>query len=386
MFGKEENEWENLGGAFTAKEIFQQPVLWNETLEIIKGQKEKINEFLKKNYKEKETKVIFTGAGTSAYVGEIASSYLNEKEVSNFHAIATTDIVSNPKLYLKKDTPTLLVSFARSGNSPESLATYDLVNQLVDNVCHIFITCNEKGKLAEISKGKENILLLLMPEESNDKGFAMTSSFSCMTLASILIFDMENLESNEIQLNQTIKEANDILENKYKEIDNIVEEGFKKIVYLGSGAFYGLAKESALKILELTRGKITTLSESVLGFRHGPKSIVDDNTVVVVYVSKDPYTRKYDLDILKELYGNPGEHTVVAISTEYSKDIEENSDKFIYLGKNEINNSGFIALTYVVFAQVLSLKASLKANIEPDNPNPSGLVNRVVKGVTIYKY
>lgn len=386
MFGKEKKEWEDLKGILTANEIFQQPVLWNKTFKTIRQQKEKINDFLESNYNKKGLKVIFTGAGTSAYVGEIASSYLNESEISNFNAIATTDIVSNPKLHLKKDTPTLIVSFARSGNSPESLAVYDLANQLVDDVCHIFITCNEKGKLAQISKGKDDILLLLMPEESNDKGFAMTSSFSCMTLAAILIFDINNLEENERQLNRAIKAVKDILENKYKEVDNIIKESFTKIVYLGSGCFYGLAKESALKILELTRGKIITLSESVLGFRHGPKSIVDDTTVVVVYISKNPYARKYDLDILKELYNNAGEHAVVAIATDYSKEVEENSDKFIYLVENEISNAGFIALIYGIFAQLLALKASIKLNIQPDNPNPSGLVNRVVKGVTIYKY
>ena len=80
-------------------------------------------------------KVILTGAGTSAYVGDTLVPYFKEvydERKWNFNAIATTDIVANPETYLKKDVATVLVSFARSGNSPESVATVDLAKALVE--------------------------------------------------------------------------------------------------------------------------------------------------------------------------------------------------------------------------------------------------------------
>ncbi len=76
---------------------------------------------------------------------------------------------------------------------------------------------------------------------------------------------------------------------------------WKRIVYLGSGGLQGAARESALKVLELTAGKLAAFYDSPTGFRHGPKSLVDNETLVVVFVSSHPYTRQYDLDLLAEL-------------------------------------------------------------------------------------
>ena len=384
MFGLNEGTWKELNGFNTAKEIMQQPVLWKETAEEIKNKQEEIHDYLKEKINKDGVRIILTGAGTSAYVGDIVAAHMNKEQKGNYEALATTDIVSNPEIYFKKDRPTILVSFARSGNSPESLAVYNLANKLIDDISHVFITCNENGELAKIAEKDEDILLLLMPKESNDKGFAMTSSFSCMTLATLLVFDMGNIKGNLQQLEVLISEANSILKEKHTEIDDIVKKDFRRIVYLGSGSFYGLAKESSLKILELTRGQIITLSENVLGFRHGPKSILNDETIVVVFISNDEYSKLYEMDMLKEIFND--KHKVIAISSRYDKEIEDNSDTYFHFDAEKIINSGYLAILYALFAQILALKASIKTKVEPDNPNPSGLVNRVVKGVTIYNY
>lgn len=388
MFGFDKESWKELNGFNTAKEIYNQPNLWIETLKIIESNKDKIANFMKDKMSKENIRVIFTGAGTSAYVGDIIVPYLNKEKEYMYEAIATTDIVANPEVYLKKDIPTIMVSFARSGNSPESVASYNLANKLVDNISHIFITCNAKGKLAEISKNKENVLLLLMPEESNDKGFAMTSSFSCMALASLLIFDMENFENNKEQIYKMETIGKHILEVGHEELKDLLNLDYERIVYLGSSSFYGLSKESALKLLELTRGQIVSHSETVLGFRHGPKSIVNDKTLIFIYISQNEYSRKYDIDLLNEIYHDVGEHKVISISTMPCKEIEKISDYHLFLSKddNNIKNEGFISLLYVLYAQIFALLSSIKTKVEPDNPNPSGLVNRVVKGVIIHNY
>lgn len=387
MFGVDDEKWKELNGFNTATEIYQQPKLWLEVLKIVEDNKDDINKFLEARLKKDKVRVIFAGAGTSAYVGEIATQQLNMGEEYIYEAIATTDIVANPEIYFKKDIPTILVSFARSGNSPESVATYNLANEMIDEVSHIFITCNVEGKLAEISQGKENVLLLLMPEESNDKGFAMTSSFSCMTLTALLIFDMGNFENNKKQILEMATIGKDILKGDQEEIKGLIDPKYNRIVYLGSSTFRGLTKESGLKLLELTRGQIISHSETTLGFRHGPKSITNDNTLIFIYISEDPYTRKYDIDMLKEIYNDEGGHRVIAISNKYYEEVEENSNKYFYLNKdgNNIDNTGFMSLLYALYAQLVALFYSINVNVEPDDPNPSGIVNRVVKGVTIYK-
>ena len=386
MFGFNKEQWEELNGFNTATEIFNQPNLWRETLKIIEDNEEKINKFMEDKYKE-NVQIIFSGAGTSAYIGEIIVPYLNKNVDGDFRAIASTDIVANPEMYLKKHIPTIMVSFARSGNSPESIASYNLANKLVDDISHIFITCNKEGQLAKISQDNEKVLLLLMPEESNDKGFAMTSSFSCMTIAATLLFNRANFIKNKEELLKAIDISKDILNNGHMELKELLDGDFNRIVYLGSGPFYGLAKESSLKLLELTRGQIISHSETVLGFRHGPKSIVDDNTYIFVYISNDDYSKKYDRDLINEIYQDIGGHKLIIIGKEYSRDMENISDYHIYLDNaGDINNAVFIGLLYVLYAQIFALLSSVKLGVEPDNPSPSGTVNRVVKGVTIYDY
>lgn len=388
MFGITEKRWREKNGLYTAREIYQQPKLWLETVKIIEENKTKIERFLERLEDKKDTKVIFTGAGTSAYVGEIAVPYLNSKYDYNFEAIATTDIVSNPKANFKKEVPTIIVSFARSGNSPESVATYQLAEKLIDEVSHIFVTCNSEGELAKISKDNENILLLLMPEKSNDKGFAMTSSFSNMLLGSLLTFDIQYIDEIKDKVEQISRLGTEIINESYKEIEELVDLDYDRVVYLGSDNFTGLAKESALKILELTRGKTISTYESILGFRHGPKSIVNNETLIFAYISENKYTRKYDLDLVKEVYSDIGDHKVITISQTYDKELEKYSDYHWFLTnkKKELGNEIYLSIAYVLYAQIFALLMSVDLGIEPDNPSPSGTVNRVVKGVTIYDY
>ena len=113
MFGFDEEKWKELNGFNTAIEIYQQPELWLETLKIVESNKDKINNFMKDRMNREKIRVIFTGAGTSAYVGDIIVPYLNREKEYIYEAIPTTDIVVNPEMYLKKDIPTIMVSFAR---------------------------------------------------------------------------------------------------------------------------------------------------------------------------------------------------------------------------------------------------------------------------------
>ncbi|MDU1855210.1 MAG: SIS domain-containing protein, partial [Clostridium baratii] len=254
IFGFSEDMLKKLGATFTATEIRQQPKLWRETYNIVKQNKNKIEEFLNKNLKS-NTRIILTGAGTSDYVGD--SLYLHLAKTLNLRveAIATTDLVSNPHEFLEEDTKTILVSYARSGNSPESIGAYDIFKDNVKDIAQLVITCNEEGQLARKSLEDENTLCLLMPKESNDKSFAMTSSFSCMLLATLLTFDIKNLEQNKKYVDIISDKADFILDNDWKEIIELVELGCDRVVYLGSGALKGLCQEMALKNLELTSGK-----------------------------------------------------------------------------------------------------------------------------------
>ena len=384
IFGFSEDMLKKLGATFTATEIRQQPKLWRETYNIVKQNKNKIEEFLNKNLKS-NTRIILTGAGTSDYVGD--SLYLHLAKTLNLRveAIATTDLVSNPHEFLEEDTKTILVSYARSGNSPESIGAYDIFKDNVKDIAQLVITCNEEGQLARKSLEDENTLCLLMPKESNDKSFAMTSSFSCMLLATLLTFDIKNLEQNKKYVDIISDKADFILDNDWKEIIELVELGCERVVYLGSGALKGLCQEMALKNLELTSGKTVTVCESVLGFRHGPKSIINDNTLVIFMNSINEYTNLYDMDLIREIHGDVGNHKLAVIS--YKKNDELNSlcDRYIEINGEDVPEI-YTLFNYMLFGQMFGLFSSLHLGISPDNPRPDGTVNRVVKGVIIHPY
>lgn len=372
----------------TAKEISQQPRLWLETYDIISKQKEAINNFFNVIEKENIKRVILTGAGTSAFVGKTVAPYLNKKLGRTVESIETTDIVTNPENYLYKDVPTLLISFARSGNSPESVAAVELAEKLVSNLYQITITCNPEGELAARAVNMNKNLVLLMPGDSNDQGFAMTGSFTCMLLAVLLIFDMKNLPDNEGSVKYISKNGENILSSKLDVLKELSEIEYERVVFLGSSVLKGIAQEASLKVLELAAGEVAAVYNSSLGFRHGPKSIVNDSTLVFSFLSDDPYTRKYEIDLLKEMKNDGGGKIVIAVSSSYDKTVEDNADYIIVMDENDkkYGNDVYLALNYIIAAQIFALYRSLAFGITPDNPSPSGLVNRVVRGVNIYPF
>lgn len=388
MFGFDELYLKKIGGDITTKEIRQQPRLWKETIQIIKKDKEKVEKFLNKALKEDNLKIILTGAGTSAFVGESLVTYLNKKLTHKVEAIATTDIVSNPEDYLKSDIPTLLISFARSGNSPESVAVLDVAEKIVDNLYQMSITCNSEGSLAKKASKSDKNLLVLMPEDSNDDGFAMTGSFTCMVLSTLIIFDLDNIKNIESNIENISIHAESMLSNRYEEIKKIIANDFDRAIFLGSSELKGLARESALKVLELTRGKVMTNWDSSLGFRHGPKSVINDKTLIFSYLSNNQYTRKYEIDFLKEIDNKIGEAKVIAVSDYKDKQVDELVDFSINIRESKYNYDDdlYLLFNFVLVAQMFALFKSIDLGISPDNPSIDGSVNRVVKGVTIYPY
>ena len=384
IFGKSLEELEKIKAIFTATEIRQQPELWRETYKLILDQKEAIQRFINKNV-DKNTRIVLTGAGTSDYVGDTVALELNKKLEAKVEAIATTDIVSNPNEHIEKSVKTILVSYARSGNSPESIGAYDLFENNVDDITQIVITCNKDGDLAKRCVNNEKNMLVLMPEKSNDKSFAMTSSFSCMTLATLLIFDIENIEKNKEFVEIVSAQAEEILDNRWSEIKQLVDYEAERVVYLGSGTLKGLCQEMALKNLELTSGQVTTICESVLGFRHGPKSIINDKTLVIIMATNEEYTKLYDIDLIKEIHNDLGNHKLAVITYENDEIMKENCSNYICVNGKTIPNI-YKIFNYMIFGQMFGYLSSLKLNISPDNPRPDGTVNRVVKGVVIHQY
>ena len=386
MFQWEVPQLEKAGALTTATEIKQQPELWQETLELYQKKAQAFEDFMARlKEKHDRLRIIMTGAGTSAYVGETALPALKAAHPDGFHdfeAIATTTLVAQPEAYFSPDVPTLLISYARSGNSPESVAAVRAGQKHCKHFYQITITCAAEGKLAQQAHGDQDNVLFLMPERSNDQGFAMTGSYTCMLLTTLLLF-LPAAADEKAAIVKRIAELGEEVLSRVAELEAFLGEAFSRIVYLGSGSFAGLAQEVQLKILELTAGEIATVYESSLGFRHGPKSFVNPKTVVFTFKSNDAYTRQYDLDILQELAADDVALKVVGVGAKKPEDFA--GTNFNFTGEAGQLPDAYLALPLAMFGQTISLLASIQLGHEPDNPSPSGTVNRVVKGVTIHE-
>lgn len=370
-------------GTWTEEEIRQQPASWIRSLANIDNIRSAIDSFLAPLLRKNDLRIVLTGAGTSAFIGDIIAPWLASQTGKNISAVPTTDLVTNPMDYLNPAHPLLLVSFARSGNSPESVAAVELANQFVPECYHLPITCNEAGSLYQNAVASDNAFALLMPAETHDRGFAMTSSITTMMASCLAVFAPQKINS------QTFRDVADRCQTILTSLGDFSDGVFgnapwKRIVYLGSGGLQGAARESALKVLELTAGKLAAFYDSPTGFRHGPKSLVDNETLVVVFVSSHPYTRQYDLDLLAELLRDRQALRVVAIAAQTDDVIE--AGPHILLPPARPFNDMELAFCFLMYAQVFALTQSISIGNTPDTPSASGTVNRVVQGVVIHPW
>lgn len=386
LFHRLDEEFKEKKAFFTASEIYQQPMTWKKTIQQIKDQKDDIQAFLSQIRNQQDYDIILAGAGTSEFVGNSLFAYLNKKTDFKCKSYGTTDLVLSPTHYLSPAKPTLLISFGRSGNSPESIGAVDAAEAVCTKLYHLFITCNHEGALSKRALIEKNCYAINLCDETHDQSFAMTSSYTNMVLACLLCFELDRLDEVENEMMDIITHAERFLKHDFTMINDLVHEyAFDRIVYLGSNTLKGVAQESALKMLELTAGKVTTMYDTPLGFRHGPKSILNDQTLTVIYLSDDPYVYQYELDLIKEMSIQRKGNKILAIGNTAHDDVKELVDGY-YSFHGQSHENVLLGLDYILIAQCMAFFKSLIIGITPDNPCPSGEVNRVVKGVVLYPF
>ncbi len=267
------------------------------------------------------------------------------------------------------------------GASPESLAAIELADQCVESCHHLIITCNAEGTLYRRSQAQPARLTLLLPAITHDQGFAMTASFSSMLYAALAIFRGIEVYARAHRAPGAAPPPRSSSATMTRSRHWRTRD-FERVVFLGSRGFAGLAAEAALKLLELSDGAVVTAANSPLGFRHGPKTIVNRATLVVVFVSNDPLARKYELDLLQELHGDAAAGGLLAIAAQ--PPAQRHPIDCLLVPEMSCADDADLLLPFVVLAQMYAFHRSLQLGNTPDTPCASGRVNRIVKGVTIY--
>ncbi|WP_157986337.1 SIS domain-containing protein [Chitinophaga alhagiae] len=373
-----------LGGIHTAREIDQQPELWLKTTALLAGCLPELRAFLGTAFSEEKLEVILTGAGSSAYIGSILKGPFQKNTGKHTRAIGTTELLTHPLHYFNEQDVVLLVSFARSGNSPESVAVLELADRLCKKVYHLIVTCSATGRLA-MSTGGENEYLFLLPGQADDQSLVMTSSFTSMLLAGLALSRLEDFAQFSEQVDILAAYGRKVIQEYAPRLKEVAALDFRRAIFLGSGALQGTAEEAQLKMLEMTAGSVIGKSDSFLAFRHGPKAVIDASSLMVYLFSNEPYSLQYEKDLVAAV--NAGERGLYSIGVMENGSQVEGLDLEISLtGPGKKIDEALLAVCGIVPVQVLGFYKSLQCGLRPDNPSDSGTITRIVQGVNIYPF
>jgi len=382
-------EREAKGLVHTPQEIFQQPDTWWRSYEKLSQLAPELESFLKGagifNDLHARPSVFLIGAGSSDYIGRTVATLLRRIWQCEVCAVPSTDLLTCLDDYVVAGKAYVWVSFSRSGDSSEGVALLESALNHRPEIHHIIVCCNGEGRMARAFGDRPNVCRIILDDEVNDRGLAMTSSFSNMVVAGQCLAHLQNLGAYGLMLNSLIVAARTFLPAAADMAEQVVTDGFSKICFLGSGALRGVAVESALKVLELTAGRIVTFSESFLGVRHGPLSAIDDETLVVGFVSDDARRRSYELDLLEEVRDKKLAKNIVLISPRVGLEDEKRLAKIGIMLPIEVSVADCYRPPVDVFiGQLLGLFSSLRLGLKPDAPSPRGVISRVVSKVRIY--
>lgn len=387
LLTRDEDELERRGLRHTPFEINQQPRLWRTMLPVLFRFVDGARHFLPKN-----RPIVLAGAGTSAYAAQAVATTLKKRGWSDVQAIASTELILDPET-LFPPKPFTLISFARSGNSPEGNAAFSLASTLRPGTQHIVITCNEKGELAQLARdaGEEVACLFVLPEKANDQGLAMTSSFSSMVIAGQALAYVDELHTFEKNVLHLAHAAEHFIKNYSDAMSELAALPFQRAVFVGAKNHYVTALESHLKVQELSDGRIEGGAQSVLGIRHGPMSAINEDTLICVFLSGDSYVRRYEIDLLRELRSKKLGLKTVACTPEPREategtELKKLVDVVIPFGVSIASKpeDDLWVAPMVVAGQILGLMKSVGLGLRPDAPSTDDVIHRVVQGVTIY--
>ncbi len=382
-----DEEKNRLGVVDTPREINQQPGTWMKAVRLILEQKSNLLSFLREAglAGERKSTLLLCGAGSSEYIGNSVCNLLRKGLRREVISVPTAHMVTHGREFLVDGNDYAVLSFARSGNSPESVATYEVIKKYYPGVKQLVITCNHEGALAKRSRDDSASYCILLPEETDDRSLVMTSSFSTMAMVASSLPWLDN----EDFLIDTCRKLGEGTQRVFSEYGDMLAEfgtkPFKRACYLGSNTLFGTMEECQLKMQEMTDGQVTAKFESFLGLRHGPQVFVDDTCVVIASLSSAPSVRRYEMDMLRELnQKNQGMATLV-VCDRADKEIRAMTDYVVELFPDgQAVEDQFRIMTDVTAGQILGTFKSMNLGLKPDCPSASGVINRVVQGVTIY--
>lgn len=375
------------GLTHTPVEIAQQPDTWLSTFEIFRRKQARIAEFLSLTglgaNSSSRPAVFLVGAGTSDYVGQALANLLRKHWRCDVSAVPSTDLLTHMDELLVPERKYLWISFSRSGESPEGVAVFEAARKKHPDIYHLVVSCNANGRMIRESAG-ERVLGICLDDAVNDRGLAMTSSFSNMVISGQCLAHVNDLVRYEEVLLQLVQAGRNFLPRAADCASALAKEAYTKACFVGSGPLRAVATESALKLVELTAGKTMTFSESALGLRHGPMAILDQDTLFVCLLSGNRRIQQYERDLLHEIGKKRLVKSRIVVAGSEIADRDTSTEHYLTAGLPSNIGDDYHVPVDVMFGQLLGLFFSLQWNLRPDCPSPNGAISRVVQHVNIH--
>jgi len=374
LFGRSDAEQKRLGYFHTLHEICQQPWTWLRTCDRMIASRKRLSQIFKGMQS-----LTLTGSGSSQYAAEcVHFAFENDLGVRS-KSVGGGDLLTYGGKILPPERPGLLISLARSGDSPESRGAMELLLDTEPELRHVVVTCNEQGSLTKAWRDHSKVHVITLPPETNDQSLVMTSSFTNLLLAARFMGMLERPDDYERLCKGMSKIAKEVMATNFDALAKIAKTNFERVVCLGTGSRLGASREAALKMLEMTAGRVTTLSETYLGFRHGPMSYIQDKTLIVGFLSSDPILRAYELDLLQELdRKNLGLSKLIVGEMLPERALRKEDVAIECTGLAEFGDEEAATIDVVV-AQLLGFFRCLEEGLRPDSPSEDGIIQRVVE-------
>jgi tagatose-6-phosphate ketose/aldose isomerase len=363
----------------TLREILQQPASWIRTAQQLSEATGGLRDSI-----EGARLLVLTGSGSSEYAGDCVRLPLQKQLGVSTLAIGGGAILNSASYPLPPERPGLVISLARSGDSPESVGALSLLLENDPAFRHLIITCNASGKLATTFRGNSRVQVIALDDGTNDRSLVMTSSFTNLVIAAQSLGFLSDPNHYQGQCRELSAIACRLIETHFGTLATAARSNFKRVVFLGTGARFGSAREAALKMLEMTAGKVTAMPETYLGLRHGPMSFVHSDTLIVCFLSSESTARAYELDLIRELDQKSLGMMKVVVGDDVPADLLRKRDIMIECpGLAETGDDAFPVIDAVV-GQLLAFFRCLEEGLRPDSPSESGVINRVVQSFTLH--
>jgi tagatose-6-phosphate ketose/aldose isomerase len=365
----------------TLREIFQQPSTWLATCAQMLRAGREVEALL-----DDAQTLILTGSGSSEYAGDCVRLVLQNEVGITTQVIGGGTLLTQGSRALPPGRPGVIVSIARSGDSPESAGAVSLMLETEPQIRHLILTCNENGGLAVRYQNHPKVRVIALDDRTNDRSLVMTSSFTNLALAARFC-GLRHAPEEYLRICESLSRIGDRLlkTDLASRLEDVARSGFRRAVFLGSDLQLGAVRESALKMLEMTAGRVTTLCETYLGFRHGPMSYVHSDTLMVCFLSSEPLLRAYEFDLLQELNRKELGLLKVIVGENVPAGVASGDDAVIECPGLADAGDENAPIIHVVVGQLLAFFRCLEEGLRPDSPSEDGVIRRVVESFTLHR-